>query len=211
MKNHKYITLFALLFVSLLFVQCDDDENGNVITQETCNDGIQNGEETGIDCGGPNCVPCGNVLNFGGTYVQEDQAGRPEINTFFGSDGFRDEFNVTVPSEMQAAFRAKFENKLIMEINPDYTTNILNQNTTQFITLLSKDVLWLAQTGNTSYYNGTEILTGRTLNDDVIDATLLFIYGGADGTEKPELTSDGVPTNDKAFLTTFPYLAAPFE
>ena len=24
----------------------------------TCNDGIQNGEETGIDCGGPNCDPC---------------------------------------------------------------------------------------------------------------------------------------------------------
>jgi hypothetical protein len=24
----------------------------------TCNDGIQNGGETGVDCGGPNCPPC---------------------------------------------------------------------------------------------------------------------------------------------------------
>lgn len=25
----------------------------------TCNDGIQNGSETGVDCGGPDCAPCG--------------------------------------------------------------------------------------------------------------------------------------------------------
>lgn len=27
----------------------------------TCNDGIQNGDETGVDCGGANCVPCSTV------------------------------------------------------------------------------------------------------------------------------------------------------
>lgn len=26
--------------------------------QPTCNDGIQNGNETGVDCGGPDCAPC---------------------------------------------------------------------------------------------------------------------------------------------------------
>lgn len=26
----------------------------------TCNDGIQNGNETGVDCGGPDCPPCGD-------------------------------------------------------------------------------------------------------------------------------------------------------
>ncbi|GAB4154156.1 MAG: hypothetical protein Tsb0033_01750 [Winogradskyella sp.] len=34
----------------------------------TCNDGIQNGDETGVDCGGSSCVPCstsGVVLNEG--------------------------------------------------------------------------------------------------------------------------------------------------
>ncbi|MCB0686145.1 MAG: zinc metalloprotease [Saprospiraceae bacterium] len=30
---------------------------GNVVTP-TCDDGIQNGDETGVDCGGSNCAPC---------------------------------------------------------------------------------------------------------------------------------------------------------
>ncbi len=34
---------------------CDEDGSGNT---PTCNDGIQNGNETGIDCGGPDCSPC---------------------------------------------------------------------------------------------------------------------------------------------------------
>ncbi|MCB9263727.1 MAG: zinc metalloprotease [Lewinellaceae bacterium] len=31
---------------------------GNVTPQPTCNDGIQNGNETGVDCGGTDCPPC---------------------------------------------------------------------------------------------------------------------------------------------------------
>ncbi len=31
--------------------------NGEAICS-TCNDGIQNGSETGVDCGGPDCAPC---------------------------------------------------------------------------------------------------------------------------------------------------------
>ncbi len=33
------------------------DKCGAVVTQPTCNDGIQNGNETGVDCGG-SCTPC---------------------------------------------------------------------------------------------------------------------------------------------------------
>ncbi len=34
-----------------------DSSNGDGNTP-TCNDGIQNGQETGVDCGGPDCAPC---------------------------------------------------------------------------------------------------------------------------------------------------------
>jgi len=37
-----------------------------------------------------------------------------------------------------------------------------------------------------------------------------LIFGGPGGTDNPTLTSDGVPTNDVAFLNTFPYMAGPF-
>jgi hypothetical protein len=38
------------------------------IVQPTCDDGIQNGQETGVDCGGPDCPPCstnGSEVVFG--------------------------------------------------------------------------------------------------------------------------------------------------
>lgn len=57
---------------------------------------------------------------------------------------------------------------------------------------------------------------GRKLSDDVVDAGLSAIFGkiispdGAfcDNGQLP-LCTDNVPANDKAFLTTFPYLSAP--
>ena len=36
---------------------------GTVITQPTCSDGIQNGTETGVDCGGTSCLPCQTACN----------------------------------------------------------------------------------------------------------------------------------------------------
>ncbi len=208
MKTFKYITLFAAITTSLLFVNCKDEDD-NIIVNATCTDGILNGDETDIDCGGTACLPCGEVLDFSGTYIQEDQMGRPGINTVFGTTGFKDAFNVTVPSEMQAAFQSKFQTNLLT-LNAGYTTNALGLNAEVFTTVLSNDVLWLAQSGITTYFNGTEILTGRALSDDVIDVSLLLIFGGPDGSENPGLTSDGVPANDVAFSNSFPYMAAPF-
>jgi hypothetical protein len=208
MKTFKYITLFAAIATSLLFVQCKDDDD-NIITNVTCTDGIMNGDETGVDCGGSFCEPCTQNLDFSGTYVQEDQMGRPGINTVFGTTGFKDAFNVTVPSEMQAAFQEKFQNNLLT-LNAGYTTNALGLDAETFTTVLSNDALWLAETGITTYFNGTEVLTGRNLTDDVINISLLLIFGGPDGSENPTLTSDGVLANDVAFLNEFPYLASPF-
>ena len=36
---------------------CGEGGGGNP-TEPTCDDGIQNGDETGVDCGGSNCAPC---------------------------------------------------------------------------------------------------------------------------------------------------------
>jgi hypothetical protein len=54
MKHLMYLS-FALLLAApvLLFTSCDDDEGVEI----SCNDGIQNGDETDIDCGG-SCDPC---------------------------------------------------------------------------------------------------------------------------------------------------------
>lgn len=209
MKTLKYITLFAALGSLLLFTQCKDDDD-NIIINATCSDGIKNGDETGIDCGGSMCEPCDESgLDFSGVYIQEDQMGRPSINTMFGTLGYRDTYNVTVPSKMQVEFQSMMESKLLL-LNPNYTTNVWGLDAAAFSTLLSNDVLWLAETGETTYSNGVDILTGRALGEDVMNTTLQLIYGGADGTENPGLTDDGVPSNDAQFSNSFPYLAPPF-
>lgn len=53
---------------------------------------------------------------------------------------------------------------------------------------------------------------GRKLSDDVVDAGLMAVFGtllDPNAGTVAGLTSDNVAANDKAFLTTFPYLAAP--
>lgn len=39
-------------------VDCGGPDCAPCVTPPTCSDGIQNGNETGIDCGGPDCAPC---------------------------------------------------------------------------------------------------------------------------------------------------------
>lgn len=55
MKKALYFSLFILL-ASPVFIltSCGDDDT----VAETCTDGIQNGDETGIDCGGSSCEAC---------------------------------------------------------------------------------------------------------------------------------------------------------
>jgi hypothetical protein len=141
-------------------------------------------------------------------YTTKDQMARPAINTVFVDAAEKDMFNTTIPSAMAGMFGAKFKSKL-MALNPGYTTNLLGLNADQFTGVLVTDVLNASTTAPTTFYDGTNVLTGRALADDVIDVELTLIFGGPSGTSNPGLTSDKVNGNDKPFLTSFPYMAAP--
>ena len=139
-------------------------------------------------------------------YVQGDQMGRPAINTVFVGSARKNEFNMTIPTQMSAAFKTDFVNKLNAF---GYSSNILGLNADAFAGVLVTDVLNVSLTAPTTFYDGTNLLTGRALADDVIDVELTLIFGGATGGSNPGLTSDHVDHNDVAFLSTFPYLASP--
>jgi hypothetical protein len=154
------------------------------------------------------CKKSDNVVAPTVYYEQQDQMGRPAINTVFvTAPGDKDQFNTSIPSAMGAAFQSKFQTRL-MGLNAGYTTNALGQNAATFTGLLATDVLGVSSTGVTTFFDGTNVLTGRTLADDVIDVELLLIFGGPTGASNPGLTKDNVNANDKAFSTSFPYLAA---
>lgn len=211
MKSIRYF-LLSFIFISFLVTACqDDDDNGNAIYQDQCSDGIQNGDETGIDCGGSKCPPCEIADLFEGEYIQVDQMGRPGINMLLTRIELRDSLNVTKPYLMRAAFQRVFKERL-MKMDTSYTTNVLGLDADQITSLFSADVLWVSASGNTAY-SGNPPMTGRKLGEDVMDANLLWIFGGPDGTKNnddPRLTSDGVDANDAEFLPQFPYLAPPF-
>jgi hypothetical protein len=139
-----------------------------------------------------------------------DQVGRPGIATVFVAAADKDNFNITAPSVMGAAYQTKFTTQLQAYNGGGFTTNILGLNASAFMGVLATDVLNVSTTGKTTYYDGTNVLTGRTLGDDVIDVSLILIFGGPTGGSNPGLTSDHVAANDKAFLTVFPYEATPW-
>lgn len=167
----------SLVFASALFVSCDNNDNSS------------------------------NTPEFVGSYVQQDQMARPAINTvFIGSGAPKDAFNLSTPSAMGAAYQGVFQSRLLA-LNAGYTTNALGQTAAQLTGLLATDVLNVKKTGTTTFFDGTNVLTGRALADDVIDVELLLIFGGPAGTSNAALTSDHVNANDKSFTASFPYLA----
>lgn len=254
-KNIKYTFLF-LLAVAALASCSDDDDNTPVVVTPTCDDGIMNGDETGVDCGGT-CTPCEDAMepmepmepDFTGTYAQVDFMGRPGINTVLSADGdIKDAHNMSIPSEMAATFQADFEARLeayhdvyanILGADPadvNYENNILGLDAPTLTGYLAADVLEVAPNLPTTYFlpgedadmDGNVLndpavigLTGRTPQDDVIDVSLILLFGGSDGirfsgqdtdddgmADLPRLTSDGVGLT-ATVGTTFPYLGAP--
>ncbi|RAJ16851.1 DUF4331 family protein [Olleya aquimaris] len=185
MKNLKNI--FTVLLITLVAFNCSNDDDA-----------------------GPNS-PTGP--DFTGTYTQKDQMGRPAVNTVFVSSGSKDSFNTTIPSNQNAAFQAMFEANLT-GLSPAYANpgdqNALGLDAPTFTGLLATDVLNVSLDGTTTFYDGTNVLTGRALADDVITVELLLIFGGEDFSENPTLSNDNVDANDKSFSTSFPYLASPW-
>lgn len=145
-------------------------------------------------------------FDISGTFTQNDQMARPAVNTVFVNAARKNEFNTTIPSVMNTAFNAQFQSVLT---GFGYTTNILGLDKATFATVLATDVLNVKMNGTTTFYDGTNVLTGRSLADDVITTELILIFGGATGASNPGLRDDNVNANDKAFLTAFPYLATP--
>ena len=86
----KYLIL-ALVVGALTFSLpgCKDDDNPTPTA--TCTDGIQNGDETGIDCGGTNCDPC--EVGVMGKWQSSGTNVAPLLVNLFATDSIYAEFN----------------------------------------------------------------------------------------------------------------------
>ncbi|KAB5489345.1 hypothetical protein FOT42_007835, partial [Flagellimonas hadalis] len=55
----SFFKIMLSFAVTAFVVSCSGDDNGG--GGSTCSDGIQNGDETGVDCGG-SCTPCADAV-----------------------------------------------------------------------------------------------------------------------------------------------------
>lgn len=228
MKLSNIIYAFSYAAALTFFVSCDNDDDTVMMEEEEME----------------------MMADFSGTYMQADHMGRPGINTVLnGDDDSKNMHNVTIPSEMAANFQAGFEARLeglhdayavALGFTPedvDYENNILGLDAATLTGYLSADVLDVSASLPTTYFNpgtdadgdgrilvpdGDEVaLTGRTIQDDVIDVSLILLFGGMEGDrfsgqdldgdgmqDLPRLTSDGVSITASP-TTTFPYLGSP--
>ncbi|NKI27204.1 DUF4331 domain-containing protein [Arenibacter sp. 6A1] len=250
--NIKYAVMAVVGLI--YFSSCNNDDGArDPMAMAACYDGIMNGSETGVDCGGA-CEPCTTTTDFSGSYSQVDHMGRPGINTVLGFDmegeaSVKDAQNRTIPSEMATTFQLGYEARLeqyhdvyanLLGADPaevNYENNILNLTAAQLTGYLAADVLEVAPNLPTTYFNpGTDLdmdgrilvpdgdevaLTGRALTDDVIDVSLILLFGGMEGdrfsgqdldddgiADLPRLTSDGVSLT-ATISANFPYLGSP--
>lgn len=249
----KYMFL-SLCTVAVLSSCNNDDDFTPPMAMVTCDDGIMNGDETGVDCGG-SCAPCETGMempDFTGTFAQVDFMGRPGINTVFGGDDdTKNAHNMSIPSEQGTMFQAGYQARLealhdayavalgLTAADVDYEPNILGDilngpdkdgytdnpvTAAVLTTVLSTDVLEVAPGAPTTYFNGGSGapnyegaigLTGRQLQDDVIDVSLILLFGGGNGARFngeggfPQLVTDGVGLTAQNITTTFPYIGAP--
>ena len=191
MWNTKKWTGSVLVALVLAAVGCADDRSGDVTGPELHRGG---GHDDGR--GG------------GMVYHQVEFLGNPLVSEVTIVKANHDQYNRTQP----------------------YNTAEFLPQTAEFVTMFGRPVE-LAQTLGSVLYPDILVVDsskdpgsagwlswalangygGRKLTDDVVDAGLSAVFGSLldPNNTSPGLASDNVGANDKAFLTTFPYLAAP--
>ena len=146
-------------------------------------------------------------------FVQIERLGNPLVSEVFFLKRDHGLHNTSVPStDIANDFKTKIET---------FIRDVAGRNTTVQTTVSSvlvPDMLLVFpnRDPSTSGWLGWALANGwggRNLSDDVVDAGLAAVFGSlldASNTS-PGLSSDNVGANDKAFSTTFPYLAAPSQ
>jgi len=124
--------------------------------------------------------------------VQVDRFGIPAVNTVFIPSDLKDRFNQTAPADDVAEFRSVIEQTIINGFGGDPAL------AATIASVITPDI----QPINTSQPSG--FLNGRRLEDDVITAELMLLFG-----DNAALNDDNVDANDKSFMDHFPFLARP--
>ena len=96
----KSLLKFLLSFAAIaLIASCSGDDNGPTPPDEpTCSDGIQNGDETGVDCGG-SCEPCeAAAVELSGEVTEDTELDATVDYSLTGSYIVKEGASLTIPA-----------------------------------------------------------------------------------------------------------------
>ncbi len=191
-----------------------------------CADNARNGptepsyaSETGSANAAANADPRGRI------YDQVEFLGNPLVSEVTIVKANHNTYNRTMPYN-SAPFKAETERFItgVAGRPQGYATAVADvlyhQQSDMLIVDSSKPAStsgWLTWALGSPYFSGNMGWGGRNLSDDVVDVGLIAIFSnnplesttGSCAPGQLPLCTDNVGSNDKAFSTTFPYLAAP--
>jgi hypothetical protein len=95
MKKNFLTLLFAAASLTFIVSCSNDDSDG---PKATCTDGIQNGDETGVDCGGSSCQPCAANNELNGDVTENTTLDSSIEYNLTGPYVVKSGFSLTIPA-----------------------------------------------------------------------------------------------------------------
>ncbi len=234
MKLRNINILFSALCLSIVLVGCSEDDDFQITDPEGMNPPVMEVDFSGtysqvdhMGRPGINTVLNGtaDLKNMHNTTIPSEMGAAFQASFEARLEALHDAYAVALGADPADI---NYEPNILGDIlNGPQPTSMDNPNpvsATVLTTVLASDVLEVAPDAPTTYFNpgsgapdfeGAVGLTGRRLQDDVIDVSLILLFGGETGARfngeggLPQLVTDGVSLTADNITTSFPYIGAP--
>lgn len=159
-------------------------------------------------CAASFVAACGEK-NTPRNFMRVDRMAIPAVNTVFIADANKDDFNVAVPSNDVTAYKTTVQTVITSLRTAVNAVSGFPAEDGSGISAADLSGVLIPDVVTIDFSKTVAFLNGRRLEDDVVDAAVGLtlnrgnVLGGGAG------VGDAINANDKTFLTTFPYLAAP--
>lgn len=229
MKIYNTKFLFAAFCASFLVIGCSKDDDDMNITPPTMEVDFSGSFSQVDHIGRPgiNTVLSGSadIKNSHNVTIPSMMEAAFQADFEAQLEGLHDAYAVALGFTAEDVdYQPNILGDILNGAEPTSETNPNPVSATVLTTVLSNDVLEVAPNAPTTYFNpgggaptfdGAIGFTGRRLQDDVIDVSLILLFGGETGARfngqdgLPQLVTDGVSLTADNISTSFPYIGAP--
>ena len=171
----------------------------------TCSDGIQNGNETGVDCGGPDCAPCGG----GGCTYAVLNTNNFESGFGIWTDGGTDcarVTNATYAYSGSRSIRIRDNTSSSVTTTGNLNLSAYDEVTIEFFfyafSMENGEDFWLqvSTNGGSSYSTVATYVSGSTFSNNTFYTDAVVITGPFSSNTRFRFRCDASADNDRIYL-----------